>query len=161
MPKQVIKALVEGGKATPAPPLGPALSQAKINVGQVISKINEATKSLAGLQVPVEIIIDPSDKSFEIKVGTPPISALIRRELKLEKLAKTPWREPAVGDLKIEKALEIAKTKRDKLNTQDVRKAVKQIVAACVSMGVTVNGKHPKEVLKEIDEGEYDDILKW
>ncbi|MBU5574889.1 MAG: 50S ribosomal protein L11 [Candidatus Aenigmatarchaeota archaeon] len=161
MGKQSLKLLVEGGKATPAPPLGPALSQAKLNVGQVIAKINEKTKSFAGMQVPVEVIYDPSDKTFDIKVGTPPVSALIKKELKKEKLAKTPWKEPPVADLTIKQALEIAKAKRDKLNTDNVKKAVKQIIASCVSLGVTVEGKNPKDVLKEIDEGKYDKELNW
>jgi len=69
MGKQTVKAMVEGGKATPAPPLGPALSPLKVDVKKIVDTINEKTKALAGIQVPVKIIIN-EDKSFEIEVGT-------------------------------------------------------------------------------------------
>ena len=77
-----IRVLVEGGKAIPGPPLGPALAIHKVNIGQVISAINDKTKDFAGITVPVEVLIDPATKGFEIKVGTPPVSALIKKELK-------------------------------------------------------------------------------
>ena len=78
-----VKALVDGGKATPAPPLGPSLAPTKVNIGQVIAAINEKTKEFAGMQVPVTIKIDPETKEFEISVGSPSVSALIKKELKI------------------------------------------------------------------------------
>ncbi len=155
MGEQVIKALVEGGKASPKPPLGPQLSQARVDVGKVIAAINEKTKDFAGMQVPVEIIVK-EDKSFEIKVGTPPVSSLVKKELGVQKLAKEPGRE-VVGDLKFEQVLKIARLKLDSLGTRDMKKAVKQILGSLVSMGVTVEGKHPKDVQREIDEGKWDE----
>src|SRR3989339_502491 len=106
MPNVIVKALVEGGKASAGPPLGPTLAPLKVNIGQVIAAINEKTKEFAG-----------------ISVGTPPVSQLIKKELKLEKLAKTAWKEPAVGDLKIESAVKIAKLKLDSLGTKNLKKA--------------------------------------
>jgi large subunit ribosomal protein L11 len=160
MAKVVIKALIEGGKATPAPPLGPALAPHKVNVGQVIAKINEKTKEFAGMQVPVDVIINTDDKSFDIKVGTPPISAMIKKELKLEKLAKSAWKEESVGNLTAEQAIKIARAKMDKMGTKDIKRAVKQVVGSCVSSGVTVEGKNPKDAQKDIDAGAWDSKFK-
>lgn len=158
MGKQIVKALVEGGKASPKPPLGPQLSQLKLDIGKVIAEINEKTKDFAGMQVPVEIIVN-EDKSFEIKVGTPPVSSLVKKELGIEKLAKEPGRE-FVGNLKFEQVIKITKMKIESLGTKDMKKAVKQILGSLVSMGVSVEGKHPKEIQKEIDEGKWHEQLR-
>ncbi|HDJ50955.1 MAG TPA: 50S ribosomal protein L11, partial [Thermoprotei archaeon] len=84
MPKQVIEVLVEGGKATPGPPLGPALGPLGVNVAQVVKAINEATKEFEGMKVPVKVIVDVATRQFEIEVGLPPTSALILKELGIE-----------------------------------------------------------------------------
>jgi len=160
-----IKALVEGGKAKPAPPLGPQLSAMKLDVKKVIAVINEKTKDFAGIQVPVEIKINPDTKEFEIEIGTPPVSSLIKKELKVEKLAKTPFKviekedgvkEEFTESLTFDQVVKIAKVKMDDLKTNDFKKAVKQVVATCVSCGVYVEDKTPKEIIKEIDEGKWD-----
>jgi large subunit ribosomal protein L11 len=160
MGKVSVKLLVDGGKASAGPPLGPSLAPLKVNIGQVVSAINEKTKEFSGMQVPVEVVVDTSTKEFNIKVGTPPVSSLIKKELKLEKLAKTAWKEPAVGNLNFDQVLKITKAKLDVLGTRDFKKAVKQVVAACVSLGVSVEGKTPKEILKEINEGKFDSKIK-
>lgn len=80
----VVEALVPGGKASAGPPLGPALGPLGVNVAQVVAKINEQTKDLNGMQVPVKVIVK-SRTEFEIEVGTPPTSALIIREIGVEK----------------------------------------------------------------------------
>ncbi len=154
MSKQIIKALVEGGKASPKPPLGPQLSQLKLDIGKVVQKINEKTKDFSGMQVPVEIIVN-EDKSFEIKVGTPPVSSLIKKELGIQKLSKEPGKE-FVGDLKMEQIIKIARMKLDSLGTKDLKMGVKQIIGSCISMGVKIEGKNPKDILKEINEGRWD-----
>ena len=160
MTKVTVKALIDGGKAIPGPPLGPALAAHKVNIGQVIAAINEKTKDFSGMQVPIEVEIEPSDKSFKIKVGTPPTAALIKKEIKVEKLAKTARKEPAVGDLTMDAVPKITHAKFDVLGSQDFKKAAKEVVASCLSIGVTVEGKNPKEILKEINEGKWDSQLK-
>lgn len=161
MSKKTLSLLVEGGKATPAPPVGPALAGAKIDIGKVIKDINNKTKDFSGIQVPVKIHFDPETKEYEIEVGTPPVSQLIKKEIKAEKLAKKAWKEgedsSVAGDLPFEKIVSIAKAKPEL--GHDLKKAVKQILGTCVSCGVSVNGKNPKEVQKEIDEGKYDSML--
>lgn len=163
-----VKALVEGGKATPAPPLGPSLAPTKVNIGQVISTINEKTKDFAGMQVPVTIKIDPATKEFEISVGSPSVAALIKKELKLKTLAKAPFnvyqkddvKEEFKESLKFEQVVKIAKMKLDDLKTDDLKKAIKQVVASCVSSGCYIENKKPKEILKEINEGNWDEKIK-
>ncbi len=80
MPEK-IEALVDGGKASAGPPLGPALGPLGVNIGQIVSEINKKTKDFAGMKVPVVIIVDPKTKDFTITVGTPPASSLIKQEL--------------------------------------------------------------------------------
>jgi large subunit ribosomal protein L11 len=163
-----IKALVEGGKATPAPPLGPSLAPTKVNIGQVIAKINEKTKDFVGMQVPVTIKIDSSTKEFEISVGSPSVAALIKKELNVQILAKAPFKvfekdgvkEEFKESLKFDQLVKITKMKIDDLKTDDLKKAVKQVAASCVSYGVYIEDKQPKEVIKEIDEGKWDDKIK-
>jgi len=151
-----IEALVDGGKANAGPPLGPALGPLGINIGEVIKQINEKTKVFEGMKVPVTVIVE--GKNFKIKVGTPPVSALIKKEAKVEKLSSNP-KEEKVADLKIEQIIKIAKSKRDSMNTSDMKTCVKQIVGSCISCGILVEGKNPKEVIKEIERGEYQDEI--
>src|SRR5207245_8899023 len=80
-----LSVLVDGGKATPGPPLGPALGPLGLNIVEIIKAINEKTKSFEGMKVPVTLIVDPKSKAFTIEVGTPQKSAMISRELKVEK----------------------------------------------------------------------------
>ncbi len=158
--KTTVKALVEGGKASAGPPLGPSLAAAKVNIGDVIKAINEKTKDFSGMEVPIEVEIDTATKEFNIKVGTPPVSALIKKELNLKKLAKTAWVEEPVGDLKFEQVIKITKAKLDSLGTSDFKNAVKQVVSSCVSLGVTIEGKPPKEMIEEINNGKWDEKIK-
>ncbi len=155
-----VKMMVEGGKANAGPPLGPALAVHKINIPQVVARINEATREFSGISVPVEVIVNTDTKQFEVRVGSPPTSQLVKKELKLETLAKAAWKEPAVGDLKFTAAVRIAKAKLPSLGTRSLKAATKQIVASCLSLGVTVEGKNPKEILKEINSGKWDAELK-
>lgn len=152
-----IEALVEGGKATAGPPLGPALGPMGINIGAVIKDINEKTKDFAGMKVPVTVIIE--GKTFKIKVGTPPVSAMIKKEAKVEKLSSRP-KDEKVADIKIEQVIKIAKNKRDSMNSSEIKSCVKQVVGSCLSCGILVEGKDPKEVLKEIDEGKYEEEIR-
>ena len=148
---QVVEVLVTGGRATPGPPLGPAIGPLGVNVKKVVEEINKKTKEFEGLSVPVKIIVK-EDKSFEIEVGIPPVSALIKKELGIEKGAHKTKHE-VVGNLTLEQVIKIAKMKRKQMLSYTLKSAVKEVLGTCVSMGVTVEGKHPKEVIKEINEG--------
>jgi len=157
--KKVVEALVSGGQATAGPPLGPALGPLGVNVLAIVNKINEVTKDYAGMKVPVKITVDPETKEFEVSVGTPTASALIVSELKIEKGSGSP-KEQKVGNLSMEQVVHIAKIKRAELLSASLKASMKEILGTCVSMGVTVDGKDPKEVQREIDEGKHDQLLE-
>lgn len=147
--------MVEGGRASPGPPLGPALGPMGVNVVQVVAKINEKTQSFAGMKVPVKVIIDPKTKTFEIKVGTPPTSALLVKEIGVEKGSGAPNTQK-VGNISIEQAIKVANMKQDSLMGKDVKMRVLEVIGVCVSSGITVEGKEPKVIQKEIKEGKWD-----
>lgn len=157
--KKVVEILISGGQATAGPPLGPALGPLGVNVLAIVNKINEVTKGFAGMKVPVKIIVDTETKEFEVTVGTPTTSALIVSELKIEKGSGTPKTEK-VGDLTVEQLIRIAEVKRTEVLARSLKAAVKEVLGSCVSMGVTVESKDPKDVQKEIDQGTYDELLK-
>jgi large subunit ribosomal protein L11 len=154
-----VKILVEGGKASAGPPLGPALGPLGVNVGQVVAKINETTASFAGVKVPVSVIVNKKTREFKIEVGTPPTAALIKKELGAERGAKAPGTE-VVGNLTLEQVVKITKLKYANRLAKDLAAAVKETLGTCVSLGVTVDGKDPREVQKEIEKGEHAEELK-
>ena len=155
---KTVELIVAGGQATAGPPLGPALGPLGINIMAVVTKINELTKDYAGMKVPVKISVNPDDKSFEVTVGVPTSSALLVSELKIEKGSGTP-NSAKVGDVKVDQIVRIAKIKRPELLAKTLKGAAKEIMGTCVSMGVTVEGKDPRDVQKEVDEGKFDAIL--
>src|SRR3989338_7878119 len=130
MAKQTVDALVPGGKATAAPPLGPALGPLGVNIGQVIVEINKKTSSFKGMQVPVKVIVDTDTKEFTVSVGTPPASALIKQEAGLEKGSSNPLFEK-VADIKIEQAIKVSKMKQDSILGKTTKERVKEIIGTC------------------------------
>jgi len=156
---ETVEALVEGGKATPGPPLGPALGPLGVNIPKIIQEINEKTKHFEGMKVPVKIIVDPKTKAFEVSIGTPPASALILKEIGAEK-GSGKSKETKAGNLTIQQVKKIVEMKKDSLLGINTKNMAKEIVGTCVSVGVTVENKDPKEILKEIDEGKHDEVLK-
>src|SRR5437016_3707413 len=153
-----IQVLVDGGKATPGPPLGPALGPLGVNIVEVLKAINEKTKSFEGMKVPVTLLVDPKTKSFSIEVGTPPTSALIVKELKVEKGSGDAGKT-RVGNLSLNQAIKVANMKADAMLAKTLKARVLEVVGTCVSMGVTVDGKSAKDASKEIQAGKYDKQL--
>jgi large subunit ribosomal protein L11 len=158
MVKDSVEVLIEGGTATPGPPLGPAIGPFGINMMKVVEEINEKSADFKGMKVPVKIIIDSATKDFEIEIGTPPTTALIIDELKLEKGSQDPGLEK-VADLSIDQALKISRMKFDSLLSNDYKHGAKEVIGTCLSMGITVDGKDPRDAQKSVDAGEYDSIL--
>ncbi|MCJ7634327.1 50S ribosomal protein L11 [Candidatus Bathyarchaeota archaeon] len=157
--KKTVEALVSGGQATAGPPLGPVLGPLGLNVLAVVKKINELTSSYAGMKVPVKVNIDIETKEFNVEVGTPTVSALIVKELGILKGSGTP-NSQKVGNLTFEQLVRITKLKQDQTLAKTFKSAVKEIAGSCVSIGITIDGKEPKEIQKAIDEGIYDKFLK-
>jgi len=156
--KKVVETLVSGGQATAGPPLGPALGPLGVNVLAIVNEINEITEKYSGMKVPVKIIVDVETKEFEVSVGTPTTSALIVSELGIEKGSGAPKTEK-VGNLSLAQIIRIAKIKSSKLLARSLKAAVKELLGSCVSMGVTVENKDPREVQQEIDEGKHDPMF--
>ena len=156
--KKTFNFLVDGGKATGGPPIGPSLGPTGLNILQVVNSINDKTKEFEGMKVPVKVIADPDTKEFEVEVGVPTTTALIVKELHLEKCSANAKAEK-VGDLGINAAIRIAKTRYPLSVARSLKSCLKEILGTCVSIGVTVAGKDPREVQKEIDAGTYDEII--
>jgi len=157
MKKETIEILVEGGRATGGPPLGPRIGPLGLNINEVVNAINEKTSSFEGMKIPVKVIVDLETKKFEIELGSPPTSALIKKELGLEKGSTN---GKPVGDLSFDQLMRIVKMKRDSLLSNDLKGATKEIIGTCKSMGVTIEGKDAKEIIREIDSGEFDDRFR-
>lgn len=155
MAKETVESLIVGGKATAAPPLGPALGPKGVNIGQVVAEINKKTADFAGMQVPVKVIIDTETKAFEISIGTPPATALIKQELNIKKASGTPQSD-FVGDLTIDQIVKIVRMKSDALSGKTNKDKAKEIVGTCRSMGVTIEGKKSAEMIEAINKGTYD-----
>jgi len=151
---QVVEVLIPGGKASPGPPLGPAIGPLGLNVKQVVDKINEATKEYEGLNVPVKIIVH-EDRTFEIEVGIPPVSALIKRELGIEKGSSNPGKE-FIGDLKLDQLLKIARMKKEQSISYSLKGVVKEVIGTCISMGIKIEGKDPRDFLRDLEEGKVE-----
>ena len=158
MATQMVETLIQGGKASAAPPLGPALGPTGVNIGQVVSEINKKTADLAGMQVPVKFIVDTVNKTFTIEIGTPPAAALIKREAGIEKGAANPLQEK-VADLVMEQIIKIAKTKEDSLLGKTMKAKVKEVVGTCQSMGILVEGKPAHETIIDITNGVFDEKI--
>jgi large subunit ribosomal protein L11 len=153
---ETIELLVEGGEATAGPPLGPALGPTDVNVGEVVGAINEETADFEGTEVPVTVTIE--DGEYEIDVGLPPTSALIKDELGFDTGSGRPQAE-FVADMSAEELKKVAEMKADDLLSYDTKNAAKEIAGSCVCLGVKIEGEDPREAARRIDEGEFDDVL--
>ncbi|MHC4727216.1 MAG: 50S ribosomal protein L11 [Planctomycetota bacterium] len=131
-----IKLQAPGGKATPAPPIGPALGQNGVNIGQFVSQFNERTRDLNGTIVPVVISVF-KDKSFTFEVKSPPAAVLLKQAAEIAKGSGVPNKEK-VGQVSAEQVRKIAEAKFKDLNAYDLDQAEKIIRGTARSMGVDV-----------------------
>ena len=139
MPKKVIKMVklqVPAGKATPAPPVGPALGQAGINIMAFVKDFNARTEKQAGLIIPVEITVF-EDRSFTFITKTPPAAVLLKKAAGIDKASGEPNKNK-VATIKRDKVKEIAETKMKDLNAADVEAAMRMVEGTARSMGVVV-----------------------
>ena len=132
----IIKLQIEAGKATPAPPVGPALGQYGVNIMAFVKEYNERTSSQAGTIVPVVLTIF-EDRSFSFEVKTPPASALLKRAAEIEKGSGSP-RVEKVGTVPASKVREIAEQKMRDLNAADIEGAIRIVEGTARSMGIEV-----------------------
>lgn len=131
-----VKLHIPAGKATPAPPVGPALAQHGINIGDFCQKFNEVTKNQQGFTIPVEVTIF-EDRTFDFKLKTPLTSELIKKAAGIEKGSGEPNRKK-VGKITRAQLREIAQKKMSDLNTKDIEAAMKIVEGTARNMGITV-----------------------
>jgi large subunit ribosomal protein L11 len=131
-----IKVQAPGGQATPAPPIGPALGQHGVNIGQFVSQFNERTKELNGTIVPVVLTVY-KDKSFTFEVKSPPAAVLLKQAAQIAKGSGVPNKEK-VGKVTAEDVRRIAKTKFKDLNAHNLAQAEKIIAGTARSMGIEI-----------------------
>ena len=139
MPKKVIKMVklqVPAGKANPAPPVGPALGQAGINIMAFVKDFNARTEKQAGLIIPVEITVF-EDRSFTFITKTPPAAVLLKKAAGIDKASGEPNKNK-VATIKRDKVKEIAETKMKDLNAADVEAAMRMVEGTARSMGIVV-----------------------
>ncbi len=156
---QKISSLVTGGKASAGPPLGPALGPMGVNIMEVIKAINEKTKDFEGMKVPVTVSVFPDTKKWEIEVGIPSAAALVLKEAGLQKgsgTSGTDW----VGDIGMDTVVKVAKTKLEKSYASSIKSVSKEIIGTCLCLGIKIEGKSPKEITAEINDGKWDEKLK-
>jgi len=157
--KKQVEALLNGGEANAGPPLGPALGPLGVNVLQIVNKINDMTKAYSGMKVPVRVVVDVETKEFEVEIGTPTTSALVVKELGIAKGSGNPKAEK-VGNLTMDQVAKIAEMKMPSSYAKSVRTAAKEVMGTCVSLGITIEGKDPRDVQKELDQGKWDQLFK-
>jgi large subunit ribosomal protein L11 len=139
MPKPIkttIKLQIAAGKATPAPPVGPALGQHGLNIQEFCNKFNEATKEKMGDTIPVEITVY-EDRTYDFKLKTPPTSELLRKAAGIEKGSSKPLQEK-VGKVTKAQVRAIAEKKLQDLNTDDIEAAMKIVEGTARQMGITI-----------------------
>ena len=132
----IIKLQIEAGKASPAPPVGPALGSSGVNIMQFVKEFNDRTANLNGMIVPVVITVY-KDKSFEFITKEPPMAVLIKKAAKIEKASGKPNREK-VAKLSKAQVEEIAKQKMPDLNAASLEAAMSMVAGTARSMGVVV-----------------------
>lgn len=150
----VIKLLVEGGKMTPGPAVAQQLGPMGINMGKVISDVNEATKEFSGVTLPVHLTVNQETKEVSIKVLSPPTSELIKKELGL-KTASGARLKQRIGNFAIEQVISIAKVKHDSMLSNTFNATLSSVLGTCQSLGVLVENKEIKEIIKDIKEGKF------
>ena len=135
--RALVKLQVEAGKATPAPPIGPALGQHGVNIMAFVKDYNERTSSQAGTIVPVVLTVY-EDRSFTFEIKTPPASALLKKAAGVEKGSASP-RAEKVATVSSEQVKQIAEQKMRDLNAADVEGAIRIVEGTARSMGITVD----------------------
>ena len=134
---KIIKLQIPAGKATPAPPVGPALGASGVNIMQFVKEFNDRTANQPGMIIPVVITVNPKDKSFTFVTKVPPVAVLIKKAVKIEKGSGKPNRDK-VAKITMEQVKAIAEQKMPDLNAASIETAMKMVAGTARSMGVVV-----------------------
>lgn len=150
-----IKLLVDGGAMKPGPAVAQQLGPMGINMGKVISDINEATKDFKGMQVPVNLDVDAQTKDFTIKVLSPPISAILKKEAGIETASGARLKMQS-ANLSIEQVISATKQKYPNMLAKDFKGAFLSVLGSVMSIGLLIESKDPQEIIEEVKQGKYD-----
>ena len=154
-----IKLLVEGGKMTPGPAVAQQLGPMGVDLGKIISEVNNKTSDFKGMNVPVLLDVNPDTKEFKITVLSPPTSELLKKELGIEK-ASGARLKIRVGNLAFEQVISVAKQKHDNMLSNDFFATVKSVLGTCQALGIMVDNKDINELMQDINDGKYDALIK-
>ncbi len=155
----IVKLLVDGGSMKPGPAIAQQLGPMGINMGKVLSEVNAATASFKGMQVPVNLDVDPKTKTFTVKVLSPSVSALLKKEMGIE-LGSGERKKVQVGNLAIEQIISVTTQKHSGMLAKEFLSALRSVIGSAMAMGVLIESKDPKEILQEITNGKYDKEIK-
>lgn len=150
-----VKLIVEGGNMKPGPAVSQQIGPLGVNLGKIMTDVNSATSGFKGMNVPVEIDVNPKTKTFTVQVFSPGTAELLKKESAAEKGSGLPHKVK-IGNLGIEQIIGIAKMKMPNLLAKNMKSAVQLIVGSCVSLGLLVENKEAKEIAKDIAKGVYD-----
>jgi large subunit ribosomal protein L11 len=156
---QSISALVTGGQASAGPPLGPALGPLGVNIMEIINAINTKTADFEGMKVPVTVSVNTKTKKWEVIVGIPSAAALLLKEAGIQKgsgTSGTTW----VGDITADSIVKVAKAKLESSYATSLKSVAKEVIGTCVSLGIKIEGKTPKEFTAEVNAGTWDSKFK-
>ena len=157
--KQTISSLVTGREASAGPPLARALGPLGLNIMEVINKINEKTGDFKGMKVPVTVSVDTDTKEWDIEVGIPSASALVLKEANIQKGSGTSGTE-WVADIGMDAIVKVANVKLETSYASEIKSVAKQIIGTCQCLGIKIEGKTPKEITVEVNEGKWDEKLQ-
>jgi large subunit ribosomal protein L11 len=150
-----INLLIDGGNMKPGPAVAQQLGPMGVNMGKVISDVNEATKEFKGMKVPVVLDVDEKTKDFTIHTSSPPTSELLKNELGLEK-GSDKHAEVKVGNASIEDMIKIAKIKLPNMLDRDMKAAVKSVLGTSASVGILVENENPNNLIQAVNDGKFD-----
>jgi len=157
--KMIIQLLVEGGAMKPGPAIAQKIGPLGLNMGKIISEVNAATGKFKGMKVPVLLDIDTKTKNFKIELKSPPVTELLKVELGFEKGSGEPHRYK-VANAAIEQIISVAKAKSPSMLVNDMKAAVKSVIGSCVSLGILIENKTAKDVLREVEIGKHDKLIQ-
>jgi len=154
---KVVNLKIKGGEGSEKQ-LGPTILQLGLDVKKVIEEINKKTEKFKGMEVKIKLIVDEETKEYEIEIKPPTTTELLLKAVGASKPSGDPMHQK-IGDLPFEKIVEIAIMKKPDLLAKSLKAAVKTILSSARSIGITVDGKDPKQVTREVEEGLYDAVL--
>ncbi|MFH1249295.1 MAG: 50S ribosomal protein L11 [archaeon] len=155
----IVKLIVDGGEMKPNPTISQKLGPLGINLGKIMQEVNKATASFKGVKVPIILDIDTKTKEFKVEVQTPPSSELLKKELGVE-AGSGSAKEIKIGNLAIEQIVSIAQVKQSGMLVNNFQSAVNSILGTCVSLGILVENKDPRDIIQEIETNpDYKEIV--